>query len=146
MAVTVTAMVMALLTDTVSERVGVLAAAVLLFTAVAGDSRAAAGVALIAWATGNGFLINRLGELRWRAPVDDRFAAGLLGAVALGMIIAQLRRGLRNRRRWRPVRHLLAAEAPRVAGLRPGRLAGIAALGGPGRQSGQQARRAFDEP
>lgn len=106
-----TAAVVGLVTHAVGWRLGALMVAVLLFTAAVGDGRAAAGVAVIAWAVGNGFLINRFGELRWHRPVDNWFAMGLLGAVAVGMIVAEVRGQTYRRRRWRPWRNLLEAAA-----------------------------------
>jgi hypothetical protein len=109
-----TATVTAPLTHAVGLRIAAVTAAVLVFTTIAGDGRAAGGVAVIAWAVGNGFLINRLGRLSWHAEMDTWFVMGLLGSVTVGMTIAEVRREVRGRRRWRPWRDLLAASAEPV--------------------------------
>lgn len=114
--VVVAASVAAVLTDAVGARVGALAVAVLLFTALAGDGRAAVGVAVVAWAVGNGFLINQRGQLSWRPSVDTWFVMGLLGAVAVGMIFAEVRGWTRRRRRWRPLREFFEAAVVPVGG------------------------------
>jgi MFS family permease len=114
-AIVVTAGLSALLSDTVGARVSALTVAVLLFTAAVGDGRAAVGVAVVTWAVGNGFLINQHGQLIWHPGVDTWFAMGLLGAVAVGMIVAEVRGRQRRRRRWRPWRELLEAAAEQVA-------------------------------
>lgn len=112
--VVLTATVTAPLTHAVGWRIAAVTAGVLVFTTITGDGRAAGGVAVIAWAVGNGFLINRLGQLSWHAEGDTWFVMGLLGAVAVGMTIAEVRREVRGRRRWQPWRDLLAAPAVRV--------------------------------
>jgi hypothetical protein len=102
----------ALLAQTPGPRLGLLTAAVLVITAVTGDARAAIGVSVMAWAVGNGFLVNRLGELSWHGRLDTWFVIGLLSAVSIGMIIADTRYSARNRRRWHPFAALLAEQTP----------------------------------
>jgi hypothetical protein len=120
--VVLTATATAPLTHVAGLRIAAVTAAVLAFTTIAGDGRAAGGVAVIAWAVGNGFLINRLGRLSWHAEADTWFVMGLLGAVAVGMTIAEVRREVRGRRRWWAWRELLlAAAAERVDPVSPWR-------------------------
>jgi len=97
----------ALLAHTPGPRLGLVTAAVFGFTAVAGDGLAAIGVSAMAWAVGNGLLVNRLGELSWHGRLDVRFVIGLLAAVSMGMVAAQIREGMRSRRRWQPFVALL---------------------------------------
>jgi hypothetical protein len=107
-------------------RLGLVTVAVLVFTAVTGDGWAAIGVSAIAWAVGNGFLVNRLGELRWHGRLDAWFVIGLLSAVSVGMVTAHTRQGIRARRRWRPFDTLLnqpvgpAGPVPPGPGAAPG--------------------------
>lgn len=101
------AVLAALLVDTPGPRLGLLTATVLVFTAAAGDGKAAIGVSAMAWAVGNGFLINRLGQLTWHGRLDVWFVMGLLSAVSVGMVTAQVREGMRSRRRWHPFVALL---------------------------------------
>lgn len=101
------AVLAALLAHTPGPRLGLLVAAVLIFTAMAGDGRAAIGVGAMAWAVGNGFLVNRLGQLTWHGRLDGWFVIGLLSAVSVGMVTAQVREGIRSRRRWHPFVALL---------------------------------------
>jgi hypothetical protein len=75
-------------------------------------------VAALAWAIGNGFLVNQFGELRWHPGADVPFLIGLLVAVAVGMTVAQIRREVRTGARMRPFVALLR-EDPQGAG--PGR-------------------------
>jgi hypothetical protein len=81
----------AVLARTPGPRLGLLTAVVAVFAAVAGDGRAALAVAGVAWPVGNGFLVNRFGELSWHGRVDAWFVIGLLSAVSVGMTISQLR-------------------------------------------------------
>ena len=108
------AMFAAAVTDRPAPRLGVLVLAVAVFAAVFGDGRAALAVAGLAWPIGNGFLVNRFGELRWHAGVDGWFVVGLLAAVAVGMTVAQIRREVLARARMRPFVALLRDDSPDV--------------------------------
>jgi hypothetical protein len=57
------------------------------FAALSGDGRAVSAIAALAWAFGNGFLLNQYGDLSWHHQ-DTGFVTGLLIAAALGMIVA----------------------------------------------------------
>jgi MFS family permease len=125
-------------------RLALMTGAVAVFAGVSGDGPAALAVAGMAWPIGNGFLLNRLGVLTWHGRVDVWFVLGLVTAVAVGMLIAQIRLELRGRRALRPSTGLLRD----VRGNRTRRAsAGRASrrrrnLGGPLRRLRRAARRA----
>jgi hypothetical protein len=96
-------------------RLGGLVLVVAVFAAAFGDGRSALAVAALAWAIGNGFLVNQFGELRWHPGVDVPFLIGLLGAVAVGMTVARIRREVRTSARMRPFVALLRDD-PRGSG------------------------------
>jgi hypothetical protein len=114
----------AAVTDGRALRLGGLVLVVMVFAAVSGDGRAALAVGALAWPIGNGFLVDRFGELRWHGGLDGWFVGGLLAAVAVGMTIAQIRREVHARARLRPFAEHLREESPEVlpagAGPRPG--------------------------
>jgi hypothetical protein len=108
------AIVGATLTRGVAFRLGGMVLTIAVLAAVAGDGRAALAVGGLAWPIGNGFLVNRFGELRWHAGLDVWFVAGLLAAVAIGMTIAQVRREVRARALMRPFVILPRADWPEI--------------------------------
>lgn len=79
----------ALVAHTPGPRLGPLVVVVGLVAAWSGNGRAAVTVAVLAWPVGNGFLVNRYGTLSWHPRVDTWFVLALLGAVSLGMTVAQ---------------------------------------------------------
>jgi MFS family permease len=110
----------AALTPSPALRLGALVLAVAVCAAVFGDGRAALAVGALAWPIGNGFLVDRFGELRWHAGLDAGFVIGLLAAVAVGMTIAQIRREVHTRARMRPLTALLQAQPkPRIRPVEP---------------------------
>ncbi|MGC9669753.1 hypothetical protein ACNTMW_24800 [Planosporangium sp. 12N6] len=104
----------AVLARTPCPRLGLLTAAVAVVAVLAGDGRAALAVAGVAWPVGNGFLVNRYGELSWHGWLDGWFVIGLLAAAATGTVTGAARRALRQRRRWHPFAVLLGAQAGRL--------------------------------
>jgi hypothetical protein len=110
-----TAALGAVVTEQPALRLGGLVLAAAAFAAVFGDSRAALAVAALAWPIGNGFLVDRFGELRWHAGLDGWFVGGLVAAVAVGMTVAQIRRELRSHARVRPIVALLQDASPDAA-------------------------------
>lgn len=48
-------------------------------------------VGAVAWFIVNGFLVDRLGELRWHGPADVARAAALTTTAAAGLVIGQRR-------------------------------------------------------
>jgi hypothetical protein len=109
--VAVSAVVAAVLARTPMLRLSVLTLAVGVFAAVADDGLASLAVAGSAWPVGNGFLINKMGELGWHGRTDPWFVLGLLSAVAVGTGTARVRHRLITRRRWRPLTVALDAES-----------------------------------
>jgi MFS family permease len=97
----------AALTQSAAPRLGGLVLVVAVFMAVFGDGRAALALGVLAGPIGNGFLVNRFGELRWHTRLDGWFVIGLLAAGAVSMIIAQTRREVHIRARIRPFAVLL---------------------------------------
>jgi len=71
-------------------------AAVVAFAALAGDRRAVACVAGLAWLVVNGFLVDRFGELSWHGTADIYRALMLISAGILGLLIAAVRRRRRG--------------------------------------------------
>lgn len=72
-------------------RLGVLVAAVLLIAERSGDPRTALASMPAAWLLGNGFVEHSEGTLGWHTATDYPFILGLLGAVAIGMCVAEAR-------------------------------------------------------
>ena len=113
------AMLAATLPPSPLPRLALMVGAVAVFAAVAGDGLAALSVAGLAWPIGNGFLLNRFGVLTWHGRVDAWFVLALVTAVAVGMLVAQMRREVRGRQRLRPLVALLrgaAAQRPGTPG------------------------------
>jgi hypothetical protein len=77
---------------TPGPRLGLLVLTVAVFAALTGNVRAASAVAALAWPIGNGFLVNRFGELSWHGRLDGWFVIGLLSAVSVGILAARRRR------------------------------------------------------
>lgn len=102
-------------------RLAVVVVAIGGFAVLADDARATLTAAVVAWPVGNGFLVNRLGELSWHARIDPRFVAGLLTAVCLGSMVAGVRRRVATRRWWRPFTAMLSEPAARFEVTRPRR-------------------------
>ena len=117
-ALVATALLAGALTPGPLPRLGGPVLVVAVVAAAFGDGRCALAVAALAWAIGNGFLVNQFGELRWHPGADVPFLIGLLVAVAVGMTVAQIRREVRTGARMRPFVALLR-EDPQGAG--PGR-------------------------
>lgn len=86
------------------------------------NSRAALGCAVLAFALGDGFLQGSSGQLTWQASVDYPYLLGLLGAVALGLSVAQIRLARQRRRQACPFAALLDDATGRQPPVAPGGL------------------------
>ncbi|MGC9671093.1 hypothetical protein ACNTMW_31680 [Planosporangium sp. 12N6] len=104
---------------TPDPRLGLLVVAVAAFSAMTGNGRAALAAAGVAWPVGNGFLVNRGGDLSWHGRLDAWFLLGRLWAAAVGTAATTIRRARRNRRRWRLFTVLLRESSGQVR-LAPG--------------------------
>jgi hypothetical protein len=100
-------------------RLSLIAVTVAVFAAVSGNGRAALAVAGLAWAIGNGFLINRQGELAWHPDRDPGFVLGLLIAVSVGMVLSQVGDEWRAHRRMRQFDDLLREAVMTPGAARP---------------------------
>jgi hypothetical protein len=109
-ALIVTALVGAAFPPAPGPRLALLVVTVAAVAAVSGDGWAVLAVAGLAWAIGNGFLINRYGELSWHGRLDTGFVLSLLLGVSVGMVLSQISVERRAHRRMRPFNDLLRGD------------------------------------
>jgi hypothetical protein len=82
-------------------RFGIVAVAVVVFAAVAGDLVAVPTTVGLAWLVVNGFLVDRFGELSWHGRSDLYRAAILVVAGGLGQAVGRARWLMWHRRQRR---------------------------------------------
>jgi hypothetical protein len=82
-------------------RLGIIAAAVAAFAALALDLVAVPVTVVLAWLVVNGFLVDRFGELSWHGRPDIYRAGMLVVAGGLGQAVGRARRVMWNRRQRR---------------------------------------------
>jgi len=78
--------------------IGAAALAVGGFAAATGDQLALAGVVPLGWLVSNGFLENRSGELSWHRPADLWLVTVFVVAAAVGLVVGDGYRQLRELR------------------------------------------------
>jgi len=79
-------------------RFAIVALAVGGFAAATGDQLALAGVVPLGWLVSNGFLENRSGELSWHRPADLWLVTVFVVAAAVGLVVGDGYRQLRELR------------------------------------------------
>ena len=118
-AMVVTAFVAAAFPPAPGPRLALLVVAVAAFAAVSGDGRAVVAVAVLAWPIGNGFLVNRYGELSWHGRLDVGFVLTLLLGASVGMVLSQVGVEWEAHRRMRPFDDLLRGAVPARGAAEP---------------------------